>query len=84
MTQDGCNSIGGQWYEGAFCFLEPCPVCPGDINGDWVVDTADFSEFLIQFGQSGANLSADLDGDQDVDVEDFSEFLINFGNTCAG
>ena len=54
----------------------------GDINGDFVVNTEDFSEFLVQFGQSGEGLSADLDGDQDVDIDDFSEFLINFGNTC--
>jgi hypothetical protein len=56
--------------------------CPGDMTGDLLVDTYDFSEFLIQYGNSGANLSADIDGDQDVDIDDFSAFLINFGNDC--
>ena len=56
--------------------------CTGDLTGDNVVDLADFSEFLIQFGNVGSGLSADLDEDQDVDVNDFSEFLVNFGNTC--
>lgn len=57
--------------------------CPGDINVDLAVNTDDFSEFLIQFGQTGPSLSADLDSDQDVDIHDFSEFLINFGNDCS-
>ena len=56
--------------------------CPGDIDGDLVVTLADFSEFLVQFGQTGADLSADIDGDQDVDIDDFSIFLVNFGNDC--
>ena len=56
--------------------------CTGDLTGDNVVDLADFSEFLIQFGNVGSGLSADLDEDQDVHVNDFSEFLVNFGNTC--
>ena len=56
--------------------------CPGDINGDFVVDVADFSEFLVQFGLTGEGLSGDFDDDQDVDVADFSIFLVNFGNDC--
>ncbi|MDG2055583.1 MAG: right-handed parallel beta-helix repeat-containing protein [Phycisphaerales bacterium] len=64
-------------------FLEDCPViCPADINGDLVVDLADFSELLIQFGQSGSGLSADINGDLTVDVQDFSQLLINYGNSC--
>ena len=56
--------------------------CPGDLTGDDLVDVADFSEFLIYFGQTGPGLSADLDGDEDVDIGDFSVFLVNFGNDC--
>ncbi|MDG2054864.1 MAG: endonuclease/exonuclease/phosphatase family protein [Phycisphaerales bacterium] len=57
--------------------------CTGDINGDLIVNVDDFSQFLVQFGQTGVNLSADLDGDLDVDIEDFSVFLIHFGMTCT-
>lgn len=62
---------------------DECPDdCPGDIDGDQDVDIDDFSAFLVQFGQTGADLEADIDGDQDVDIDDFSAFLVNFGNDC--
>jgi hypothetical protein len=78
------TQISGDYTDnGGNTVADECPVdCPGDIDGDQDVDIDDFSEFLVQFGQTGAGLSADIDGDQDVDIDDFSSFLVNFGNDC--
>ena len=62
--------------------IEEATVCPGDATGDLVVDVVDFSQLLIDFGQSGPGLSADFNGDNIVDVQDFSILLVNFGNSC--
>ncbi|TVQ65411.1 MAG: hypothetical protein EA379_00130, partial [Phycisphaerales bacterium] len=56
--------------------------CPGDANGDGVVDFADLSTVLGNFGQSGPNLPGDLTGDGEVNFTDLSIVLSNFGNVC--
>lgn len=63
---------------------EPCldPV-PGDFDGDFDVDVADFGRFTACFTGSGVPCSdtcceADLDGDGDVDIADFAMFSANF------
>ena len=85
FCENDATAIEGPWDDGGGnTVTDECPVdCPGDIDGDLVVDVADFSEFLIQFGETGPGLSADIDGDQDVDIDDFSDFLVNFGNVCT-
>ncbi len=58
--------------------------CPGDVNGDAMVDFADLNAVLSQYGQTGppGALSADLDSDGDVDFADLNIVLSNYGAVC--
>lgn len=56
--------------------------CPGDTNGDLVVDFADFNAVLSTFGQSGPGLPGDVNGDDTVNFEDLNIVLGNFGTNC--
>ncbi|MBX3387034.1 MAG: proprotein convertase P-domain-containing protein, partial [Phycisphaeraceae bacterium] len=66
------------------------PPCPGDYNGDNVVDLADLLDFLGDWnpnlGQMGMGLPGDINGDNVVDLADLLEFLgdwnPNLGSTC--
>ena len=55
--------------------------CPGDATGDLLVNLADFSQLLIDYGTTGES-AADFNGDNIVDLDDFSILLVNFGNSC--
>lgn len=60
------------------------PACPGDTNGDGLVNGADVSVLLAQFGQSVEQWSgADLNGDGQVNGQDLSVLLANFGDVCG-
>lgn len=57
--------------------------CPGDTNGDGVINFTDLNAVLTQFGQSVAPGSGgDVTGDGVVNFSDLNEVLSNFGNTC--
>lgn len=65
----------------------PTPTaCPGDVNGDGVIDLADLSELLTaygtQAGDPGFNPDADFDGDGMVGLGDLSTLLGVFGTAC--
>jgi len=51
--------------------------CPGDINDDRVVNTADLLTLLGKWGQP--NSPADVDGDGDVDTSDLLILLAAWG-----
>jgi len=58
----------------------------GDLNGDGVVDGADFAAFAGCLAGPGIGIlagcnDADLDLDEDVDVVDFASFQLNFGTS---
>ncbi len=57
--------------------------CPGDTNGDNIVNFADLNAVLAAFGQTGAGLAADLNDDGVVNFTDLNEVLANFGATCS-
>ncbi len=65
--------------------------CPCDFGGNGTVGVDDLFAYLdawfVQFGTSGANLSADFDDSGDVSVADLFAFLdcwfAAFGGTCA-
>lgn len=59
--------------------------CPGDVDGNNVVDVTDLGTLLGNFGTaSGASREdGDLSGDGAVDVTDLGELLSNFGATCG-
>jgi hypothetical protein len=56
--------------------------CPGDTNGDNIVNFADLNAVLSAFGQSGAGLPADLNGDGVVNFSDLNAVLSAFGTGC--
>ncbi len=62
------------------------PLCPGDTNGDLVVNLTDLADVLNAFGtmagDAGYLPAADFDGDGDVDLSDLSTVLGRFGATC--
>jgi len=63
--------------------VAPPPPCPGDTNGDRVVNGADLSVLLAQFGQSVTpGTGADFNGDGAVDGADLSVLLSRFGKAC--
>jgi len=58
--------------------------CPGDVDGNGIVDLSDLTVLLANFGTiSGANPEdGDTDGDGDVDLTDLATLLGVFGTTC--
>ncbi len=54
------------------------PPCPSDLDGSRVVDTADLSLLLLDFGAC-AGCASDLDGSGEVDSADTSVLLLDFG-----
>jgi hypothetical protein len=60
---------------------EPAPHLEGDINGDCIVNMADFSILSVNWGLTGPN-EADLNGDQIVNMADFSIISANWGAVC--
>ncbi|TVQ59154.1 MAG: hypothetical protein EA379_11885 [Phycisphaerales bacterium] len=58
------------------------PPCFGDINADGVVDFADLTLLLADFGQQASWLSGDLNQDGVVDFDDLSLLLSNIGVAC--
>jgi hypothetical protein len=58
--------------------------CPGDVNGDRLVDLSDLALLLSNYGTlSGATRAdGDLDSDADVDLGDLALLLSSFGTSC--
>ncbi len=63
--------------------IAPPPPCPADANGDNMVNGADLSVLLGQFGQSVTpGTGADFNGDGAVNGADLSVLLGQFGSSC--
>ncbi|MBL0921821.1 MAG: hypothetical protein IBJ10_06805 [Phycisphaerales bacterium] len=68
--------------------LPPLPIapCPGDANGDNVIDFADLNVLLSSFNTAAPspnyNPAADFDNDGDVDFSDLNVLLSVFNTTC--
>ncbi len=58
------------------------PQCPGDTNGDNIVNFADLNNVLSGYGQSGSGLTGDVNGDGVVNFLDLNVVLSFFGQTC--
>jgi predicted outer membrane repeat protein len=60
--------------------------CPGDVNGDDVVDIADLAALLGSYGacvgDPGYNYYADFNQDGCVDIGDLATLLGNYGGSC--
>ena len=92
-TNDGSIFVFGQLATGVVSDASdevdqgviPCwRICPGDINGDGVIDLSDLAILLSNFGTAaGAQPSdGDIDGDGDVDLSDLAVMLSLFGTFC--
>ena len=79
----GNNGTASGTTSGVFN-IAPIPGCPGDINGDGVVDLDDFIILAGNFGSGpGATLQqGDLSNDGFVNLDDFIILAGNFGNDC--
>ncbi len=58
------------------------PICPGDTNGDNVVNFLDLNNVLSTFGQSGMGLSGDVNNDGEVTFPDLNSVLSFFTEAC--
>lgn len=64
---------------GAYEFV---PSCPGDTNGDAVVNFIDLNQVLSDYGQNGFGLEGDVNNDQQVNFLDLNIVLSTFGSQC--
>jgi hypothetical protein len=79
------DDLNGSNSGSAFVFVSsavPAP-CPGDANGDNIVNFTDLNAVLTAFGQSGVGLPGDVNGDGTVNFADLNEVLANFDSTCT-
>lgn len=76
------NADGSDTLNGAFEILLGVEPCPGDLNGDEVIDFADLNMLLDNFGQTGPGLAGDLDNDNDVDFADLNSLLDVYSTPC--
>jgi ferredoxin len=60
----------------------PTVTCPGDVNGDNLVNLTDLAVVLANFGGRGGLAQGDFDGDGDVDLSDLAVLIGNFGAVC--
>lgn len=83
-SNDGPDTTDSTPAIASFSTLGVVVPCDGDINGDLMVDLADFNIMGINFGAGpGATLQqGDITSDGFVDLSDFNVLGINFGNDC--
>ena len=63
------------------CTLFPEPSCPGDLNGNYLIDVSDLLGMLSEFGCS-SNCNDDLDGDGTIGIGDLLILLAGIGLPC--
>ncbi len=78
VAHDADGNTGYDDGEGNFT-INGDPGCPGDLNGDLLVNQADLG---ILLGAYGVDDGGDLDGDGDTDQADLGELLGNYGADC--
>lgn len=66
------------------CWLPLAEGCPGDLDGDGVIDLDDLATIFSNYGTaSGATPEdGDIDGDGDVDLLDLAYVISEFGVPC--
>ena len=78
----GSASVTSGFFAGAFA----PPPCPGDLNGDRLINTLDLVGFLARFGliapPGSPEALADLNSDGVVNTSDLVFFLGRFGTAC--
>src|SRR5262249_25042645 len=79
-TQFGCNAGGLNGGETLVFYCGPKP-CGADINGDGMVNVADYLAFLALY--AAADPRADVNGDGMVNVQDYLFFLMLYAAGCV-
>lgn len=82
LTDDGSFAVQYTPTSVILSDFQPTAACPGDTNGDNVVDLSDLAQVISEFGQVGAGFAGDVDGDGDVDLSDLALVLGVFGSAC--
>ncbi len=80
-ARNGDGDIYGQNVNGDGT-LGVAAACPGDTNGDNVINFTDLNTVLSEFGQAGVGLAGDINGDGVVNFTDLNGVLSAFGNDC--
>ncbi len=84
-TNLGPIQFDGAWDASSICVVPaPPPSCPGDANGDGLINAADLSVLLANFGTTtnGGASSGDFNKDGEVNGADLSVLLSQFGGSC--
>jgi len=86
-VNDACQILANPGLDannnGILDSCEPPPACPGDANGDLMIDAADLSVLLSNFGQPAAGPAfGDFNGDGVCNGADLSVLLSTFGTSC--
>lgn len=82
VSVGGGYTLTGGFWAGAAASV-PLP-CPEDLNYDGLINIADLSILLSNFGtmNGAAHGDGDIDGDGDVDIGDLSALLSVYGTAC--
>ena len=77
----GATGAGGNY---AIYLTGATTLCTGDVSGNGLIDLADLTTQLSNFGAAnGARWNqGNLDGDGDVDLNDLTELLSRYGAAC--
>ncbi len=85
LARDAQGHTGYDESDSNFTIGDPAD-CPGDLDGNGVIDLTDLSGLLTAFGtcsgNAGYNPDADLDASGCIDLTDLSELLTVFGTSC--
>ncbi len=82
ISADGRFIIGHGATTGAWRIVITRTGCPGDANGDGVVDFDDLNIVLGNYNMTGQGLPGDFDNDNDVDFADLNTVLGAYNQPC--
>merc|ERR1711990_1340618 len=76
-----CSKTKWSWDTGGVCKKAAAKKCPGDADGNKVVNIKDLLILLGSYGKSGTQ-KADFDGNKKVNIEDLLILLGKYGKKC--
>jgi hypothetical protein len=82
MDGTACNYDPAATSDDGSCLYADGCTCPGDFNGDNLVNTLDLLFFLAQFGCAGTECLADFNDDNETNTTDLLSMLALFGTDC--
>ena len=85
-----CFEVTVFYHHGQSCtsllcvdFPECNDPCPGDVNGDMLVDVNDLLAGLNSWGQACTGCPADTNGDGVVNIADLLSIIANWATPCG-